>query len=97
VAQVAQGGAAARRLDHLARDVGADHRAFLADGLGRAEADEAGAAGDVEHALAGPQGRHLEHQGMRGLELVAPALLVRRHRAVPAVPLDTPLQPGVHD
>ena len=96
VRELAQPCAAARRLDHLARDVGADDRAFGADRLRGTEADEPGAAGDVEHALARPQGRHVQHQGMRRLELVAPARLVRHDRAVPAVALDAPLQSGIH-
>src|SRR3954449_2619495 len=69
---------AARGLDHLARDVGADDRAPPADGLGHAQADQPGAAGHVEHPIAGPQGQHVEHQGVGRLELVAPAVLVRR-------------------
>ena len=56
-------GDAARRLDHLARDVGADDRAARAhQPRPCAKADQPGAAGDVEHTLARPQARHVEHQ-----------------------------------
>ena len=39
---------------HLAGDVGQDHLAGRADQLGRGDPDAAGAAGQLEHALARP-------------------------------------------
>jgi hypothetical protein len=87
---------AARLVDHLARDVSADNGAGRTDGRGDAQADQTGAAGDLQDAVARLQSHHVEHQVVRRLELVAPALLVRGGRAVPAVALYPTLQSGLH-
>src|SRR5262249_49785603 len=88
--------AVARELDHAFRNVGAENGAVLADRLRRPKADQAGSASDVEHAIPRSKVRHLQQPRLRRLELRLPRVFVKRSRLVPAVPLNSPLQPGFH-
>ncbi len=96
VADAPSAGDARGRLHHPLGDVRPDHAALLADGRGEAQADQPGAAGDIEHPLAGLRRHHVEHQVMRGRKLRLPALLVGADRAIPAVALDAPLKFRIH-
>ena len=44
---------ATRGFDHLAGDIGPDHRSIFADRISNAKTDQSGATSDVEHAFAG--------------------------------------------
>ena len=89
-------GTALCRVDHRRRNVDTDHPAGGADELGRRERDEAGAAGDVDDALAGTQRDPRQHGGLRRAELRLPEALVGVRRQVPAVALNAPLHARFH-
>jgi hypothetical protein len=86
----------AGHLDHGAGDVGADDTALRTHGSQALERHEPGAAGDVEHALAGPRrGARQQRPPGRG-QLRLPQGLVVRRGLVPAVALHPPLQSRIH-
>jgi hypothetical protein len=67
VAEPGRGGPGGRDRGHLGGDVGQHHLAGRADQPRGRDPDAAGAAGQLEHALAGSRGRELEQLGRDGL------------------------------
>jgi hypothetical protein len=74
---------------HLGDDVGQDHLPAGSDPLGRRQAHAPRPAGELEHALAGPRARQLEHlRGQLGaarvgvFRVLAPPACNRRPHAV---------------
>ena len=84
------------RRHHVFRDVRGRYESARTDGVGGAERDEAGAARDVEHPLAGLERGKRQHQILRGPELLGPVGLVGGRGFVPAVSLDAPLELRFH-
>ena len=73
-----------RTLDHLAGDVGADDHPGLAHHPGHAQADQPGAAGDVQDPVAGPQVRHRRASRNGPARAGRPSLPRRRRRPGPS-------------
>ena len=85
-----------RALNHFVGNIHSDHASLGSGHFCRPKCHEARAAGNIQHLIARTNSREREHAGLRGLELIPPGALVVVRGAVPAISLNSSLEPGIH-